>query len=82
MKILQVSWRGYPAIGGAELHVTRISEELVKKGHQVTLVVFNSRDLRDCGYGITYQMPYLVTTKAKPLPFSSEELRNGETLTN
>jgi glycogen synthase len=77
MKILEVAWRAYPAIGGAEVHVTRISEELVKKGHQVTLAVFNSRDPRDCGYGLTYQKPYLVTTRTKPLPFSSEEMRNG-----
>jgi len=67
MKILQVAERTYPARGGVELHTAKISESLVKKGHCVTLVVFNSLDMRDCGYGFNYQKPYLVTKPSKPI---------------
>jgi len=67
MKILQVAERTYPARGGVELHTAKISELLVRKGHHVTLVVFNSLDPQDCGYGITYQKPYLVTRPKKPV---------------
>lgn len=76
MKILQVAERTYPAKGGVELHTAKISEALVKKGHDVTLVVFNSMDPRDCGYGITYQKPYLVTRPRKPV-LPREEYWNG-----
>lgn len=67
MKILQVAERTHPARGGVELHTAKISEKLVKKGHHVTLVVFNSVDPRDCGYGITYQKPYLVKKPSRPV---------------
>jgi glycosyltransferase involved in cell wall biosynthesis len=76
MKILQVAERTYPAKGGVELHTAKISEALVKKGHDVTLVVFNSVDPRDCGYGVTYQKPYLVTKPRKPV-LPREEYWNG-----
>jgi len=66
MKILQVAERTLPAIGGVELHVAKISELLVKRGHEVTLAVFNSLDMRDCGFGITYQKPYSVIRPRKP----------------
>jgi glycosyltransferase involved in cell wall biosynthesis len=76
MKILQIAERTYPAKGGVELHVARISEALVKRGHQVTVVVFNSMSIRDCGYGITYQKPHLVTRPTKPV-LPCEEYWNG-----
>lgn len=76
MKILQVAERTYPARGGVELHTAKISELLVRKGHDVTLVVFNSLDPRDCGYGVTYQKPYLVTRPRKPV-LPQEEYWNG-----
>jgi glycosyltransferase involved in cell wall biosynthesis len=75
-KILQIAERTYPARGGVELHVARISEALVKMGHQVTVVVFNSMNIRDCGYGIAYQKPHLVIRPIKPV-LPSEEYRNG-----
>lgn len=76
MKILQVAERTYPAKGGVELHTAKVSEALVKKGHDVTLVVFNSVDPRDCGYGVAYQKPYLVTRPGKPV-LPREEYWNG-----
>jgi glycosyltransferase involved in cell wall biosynthesis len=76
MKILQVAERSYPARGGVELHTAKISELLVRKGHHVTLVVFNSVDPRDCGYGVAYQKPYLVTRPKKPV-LPREEYWNG-----
>lgn len=76
MKILQVAERTYPARGGVELHTAKISELLVRKGHHVTLVVFNSVDPQDCGYGVTYQKPYLVTRPKKPV-LPREEYWNG-----
>jgi glycosyltransferase involved in cell wall biosynthesis len=76
MRILQVAERSYPAKGGVEMHTAKISETLVKKGHRVTLIVFNSLDTRDCGYGITYQKPYLVMRPKKPV-LPREEYWNG-----
>jgi len=76
MKILQVAERTYPAMGGVELHTAMISKELVKRGHEVTIVVFNSLDQRDCGFGVTYQKPFLVTRPLKP-SLAKTELWNG-----
>lgn len=66
MKILQVVHRTYPAIGGVELHTAMISKKLVEMGHEVTIVTFNSLDQKDCGYGLTYQEPFLITNPTKP----------------
>lgn len=66
MKILQVAMRTHPAKGGVELHTAMISKKLVERGHGVTLVVFNSLDQRDCGFGVTYEKPFLVTKRRKP----------------
>lgn len=76
LKILQVAQRTIPARGGVELATAMISKKLVEMGHEVTLVVLNSLDLRDCGFGITYQKPFLVTKPIEPsLP--EEEYWNG-----
>jgi glycosyltransferase involved in cell wall biosynthesis len=45
MKIIQVTQRFFPAIGGVETHVYNIAEKLVEKGHEVT--VYTSDLLRD-----------------------------------
>ncbi len=76
MKILQVAQRTLPARGGVELATAMISKKLVEMGHEVTLVVLNSLDQRDCGFGITYQKPILITKPIAPsLP--KEENWNG-----
>ncbi len=73
---MQVAQRTIPAIGGVELATAMISKKLVEMGHEVTLVVLNSLDQRDCGFGITYQKPFLVTKPIEPsLP--EEEYWNG-----
>jgi len=44
MHIIQVTPRFPPAIGGVEEHVCRISLELLKRGHKVTVVTSNEVD--------------------------------------
>jgi glycosyltransferase involved in cell wall biosynthesis len=44
MHIIQVVPRFFPAIGGVEEHVFQISLELVKRGHDVTVVTSNDVD--------------------------------------
>ncbi|WOX56689.1 glycosyltransferase family 4 protein [uncultured Methanoculleus sp.] len=41
MKITMLVLRFYPQIGGVEKHVLRLSEELIKKGHDVAVVTTN-----------------------------------------
>src|SRR3989344_3537616 len=38
MKILFLTRRFYPDVGGVEKHVLKISELLIKKGHKVTVI--------------------------------------------
>ncbi len=45
MKIIQVTQRFSPAIGGVETHVYNIAKKLVEKGHEVT--VYTSDLLKD-----------------------------------
>jgi glycosyltransferase involved in cell wall biosynthesis len=44
MRLLHVTHQYRPAIGGAEQHITAISEELVQRGHHVTVATSRSRD--------------------------------------
>ncbi len=46
MRILHVTHQYRPAIGGAEQYITRLSEALVERGHQVTVFTARSRDYR------------------------------------
>jgi glycosyltransferase involved in cell wall biosynthesis len=48
MHIIQVTPRFPPAIGGVEEHVYRISIELLKRGHKVTVVTSTEVDGMDC----------------------------------
>lgn len=47
MNIIQVVHRYYPAIGGAENQVKSISEELVKRGHKVSIITTSSVSVLD-----------------------------------
>jgi glycosyltransferase involved in cell wall biosynthesis len=47
MKIVQVVQRYCPAFGGAESQVKSISEELVRRGHEVHVVTSNSTSILD-----------------------------------
>jgi glycosyltransferase involved in cell wall biosynthesis len=48
MHVIQVSPRFSPAIGGVEEHVYQISLELVKRGHEVTVVTSDEADGATC----------------------------------
>lgn len=63
MKILQVTQRYPPSIGGSQLHVQRISEELVKRGHDVTVLTTSSSHINDvrgvsagCGFSFDHNL--------------------------
>lgn len=47
MNIIQVVHRYYPAIGGAENQVKSISEELVRRGHKVSVITTSSVSVLD-----------------------------------
>ncbi len=47
MKIVQVVQRYYPAFGGAENQVKSISEELARRGHDVSVATSNSTSVLD-----------------------------------
>jgi glycosyltransferase involved in cell wall biosynthesis len=44
MRVLHVTHQYRPAIGGAEQYITSLSEELVRRGHTVTVFTSRSRD--------------------------------------
>lgn len=48
MRILQVTPRFRPAVGGVEEHVYRISRELASRGHNVTVITSNEADGKIC----------------------------------
>jgi glycosyltransferase involved in cell wall biosynthesis len=48
MNILQVAPRFPPAVGGVEEHVYRVSRELARRGHEVTVVTSNEADGKVC----------------------------------
>jgi len=47
MRILHVNPGYYPILGGAELHMKEISETLVRRGHEVTVLTTNVRRAQD-----------------------------------
>lgn len=47
MKIIQVVHRYYPAVGGTENQVKSISEELVRRGHKVSVITTSSLSVLD-----------------------------------
>lgn len=46
MRILHVTHQYRPAVGGAERHITNLSEELARRGHQVDVYTTRSTDHR------------------------------------
>lgn len=46
MRVLHVTHQYAPAIGGAERYIVDISEELARRGHEVTVYTSRSRDYR------------------------------------
>lgn len=67
MHIIEVVPRFRPAIGGMEEHVYRISLELVKRGHEVTVITSNEVDGETCSLQVevmqeiqVYRFPLFV----------------------
>ena len=52
MKILHISPTYAPVLGGAELHMKALSEGLVSRGHDVTVLTANARNSSDLFRGI------------------------------
>jgi glycosyltransferase involved in cell wall biosynthesis len=44
MRLLHVTHQYRPAVGGAEQHITSLSEEMARRGHDVTVFTSRSRD--------------------------------------
>jgi glycosyltransferase involved in cell wall biosynthesis len=44
MRLLHVTHQYRPAVGGAEQHIINLSEEMARRGHQVTVFTSRSRD--------------------------------------
>lgn len=74
MKILQVVQRFYPSVGGTQNVVLNLSQELVKKGHQVTVVTTNSMNNKDVrGFSTARSF----TFKSNPSKLPEHEKING-----
>jgi glycogen(starch) synthase len=65
VNILHVTHNYHPVIGGAELQIKNISEGLVKRGHQVTVLTSNAPSTEA-----------YVDSRIKPFP-AGEEIING-----
>ena len=57
MKIVHVSPTYAPVLGGAELHMKELSEGLAARGHDVTVLTANVRNLWDMIYGVHGKLP-------------------------
>ncbi len=71
MRVLFLTRRFYPAIGGVEKHVLRVSQELIKKGHKVTILAEKhkkSLKTKEKHKGIeVVRLPYFPENKFKKL---------------
>ncbi len=67
MKILQVSQRFSPSIGGSQYHVYRISKQLVELGHDVTMVTTTSMHNKDVR-GFSTARPFTLKSTCPKLP--------------
>lgn len=74
MKILQVTQRFPPSIGGSQYHVYRISKELVELGHDVTVVTTTSMHNKDIR-GFSTGRPFTLKSTCHTLP--KFEVMNG-----
>lgn len=77
MKIVHISPTYAPVLGGAELHVKELSEGLVSRGHDVTVLTTNARNSTDLFRGIHGGLPEAeVINGVRVVRFDP----NGETL--
>ncbi len=57
MRILHIAPTYFPVLGGAELHLQKLSEGLASRGHQVTVLTANVRSVWDLWPGICGGLP-------------------------
>lgn len=57
MKIIHVSPMYYPTLGGAELHLKEVSEELAARGHEITVLTTNALNPWDLWHGTYGKLP-------------------------
>jgi glycosyltransferase involved in cell wall biosynthesis len=74
MKILQVTQRFNPSISGSQYHVYRISKELIKRGHDVSVVTTTSMHNKDIR-GFSTSRPFSLRSNDPDLP--KKELLDG-----
>src|SRR6185369_5906487 len=80
MKILFLSRRFYPDIGGVEKHVFEISKRLVQKGHTITIITESQNPTQkkhDTGITV-FHMPAFKEGKKKKLLIWQWLLRNHQ----
>lgn len=70
MKILFLTRLFFPHIGGVERHVFQLSQQLIKKGHQVTIITESLQDIPTKPYETIknmhiYRIPYWPDSKTK-----------------
>ena len=75
MKIILVSPRFYPAIGGLERHVYSLSRELARRGHEVKVYTTTSLTSRDIPQ-LSKKLPFM-NRKEKPAKLSREDANDG-----
>lgn len=57
MRIVHVTPLYFPSFGGGEFHVQKISEGLASRGHDVTVLTANVRNIYDLGAGVFGGLP-------------------------
>ena len=57
MRILHVTPAYFPSLGGCELHLQKLSEGLAARGHEVTVLTANVRNIRELGTGTCGGLP-------------------------
>ncbi len=57
MRIVHITPQYFPALGGAELYLRKLSEGLASRGHEVTVLTANVRNIRELATGIYGGLP-------------------------
>jgi glycosyltransferase involved in cell wall biosynthesis len=57
MRIVHVTPMYFPSIGGCELHIQKLSEGLASRGHKVTVLTANVRNIQELANGIFGGLP-------------------------
>lgn len=57
MRIVHITPSYFPACGGGEFHIQKLSEGLASRGHEVTVLTANVRNIWDLGPGVWGDLP-------------------------